>query len=112
VYFCGPPCVCCVDIAASRAVYDAETGHRVDWKCPVNQQQITETVHIPVRNVARERALTTAARMVVCLYTSSVKAVYTRCQLKKERFLRNLFVCVLANVTTYSVDKLSLLLVK
>jgi len=28
------------------------------------QQPLTQTIHIPVRNVAKEKALTTAARMV------------------------------------------------
>jgi len=49
-----------------RAVYDAELGHMVEWRAAM-QQQLTETVHIPARNVAKQKALTAAARMASCL---------------------------------------------
>jgi len=46
-----------------RATYDTEAGHMMEWRCSV-QQPFTETLQIPVRNVAKEKALSTAARMV------------------------------------------------
>ena len=46
-----------------RAVYDDALGHVVEWRCAI-QQQLTEIIHIPARNVAMETALAAAARMV------------------------------------------------
>ena len=54
----------------------AEAGEMREWRCAI-QQSLTVTVHIPVRNVAKENALTAAATMVrhiyVYVYTVSQK---------------------------------------
>jgi len=65
-----------------RAVYDDALGHVVEWRCAI-QQQLTEIIHIPARNVAMETALAAAARMVRYRYftlslsgSDSTHAVY------------------------------------
>jgi len=41
------------------------------------QQQLTQTIHILSRNVAKQKALTAAARMASCLLIFTVAAVTT-----------------------------------
>jgi len=92
--------ICCCflwcTVCVTAAMYDAETGgYRVDLKCPANQQQFTETVQIPVRNVAREKALTAAARMVV---------FYTRCLLKRVARMVGVYTrCLVLYYAVYSL---------
>ena len=55
-----------------RVTYDVEAGHMLEWRCALKQNW-TQTIHIPVRNVAKDKALTAAARMVryvTCFVTS------------------------------------------
>ena len=71
--------MCCADTDLyPRATYDTEAGHMVEWRCCV-EQPFTETLQIPVRNAAKERALTTAARMVRRLLMSLSAVEFVTC---------------------------------
>jgi len=75
-----------------RATYDAELGHMVEWRGAV-QQQLTQTIRIPARNIAKQKALTAAATMVCRLLVFRVASRLKSREIEHLSFWGRAVVC-------------------